>query len=75
MTKYWQVARRVTFDSHASVKDFSSEIAAELRAEQMNRDYQTDEYFVIERSSEGVVSSLGNWQNRARAAAQRIITD
>lgn len=58
---YWQVIRRLPDGGHQSIADFRSVHDAQNRAREMNADYQTDEYKVIHRTSEGLAKSMGAW--------------
>lgn len=58
---YWQVVRRPADGGHQSIADYRDLDAAKARRDQMNADYQTDEYRVIHRTGDGFVRSLGVW--------------
>lgn len=58
MSSYFQVVRRNSEDGHQTIKDHSTKSSAQQHAQELNFDYQTDEYLVITRTSEGFGKSL-----------------
>jgi hypothetical protein len=60
---YWQLVRRPPEGGHESVADFTSEEWAVIARDRHNADYQTDEYAVIHRTTEGLAASMSAWWN------------
>lgn len=61
MSDYWQVIRRIPGGGHQSIGDYFLASSAKRAAEALNVDYQTDEYKVIHRTTEGLRDSMGAW--------------
>lgn len=58
MSDYWQVIRRLPGGGHQSIQDYGSLASAYDHAGRLNVWYQTGEYKVIHRTTEGLAQAM-----------------